>query len=141
MRREAGLLLKGFLEEARPLAPRCIILFGSYARGNFTEGSDIDLCVIAKNLPKDELARRSLRGLYSTRKVRALGFYPEEFLQYLRGARFLAYDIISEGIPIYDDGFFYEARRVYEECLRTYGIVKEAKGWRIASHSSLRKEG
>jgi len=136
-RREAGKLLKSFVDEVRPLAPRCIILFGSYAKGNFTEESDIDVCVIAENLPVDELARRSLTGLYSTKKIKAIGFYPEEFLQYLKGLRFLAYDIVSDGIPIYDDNFFSEATRVYNDCLREHGIVREARGWRIASSRNL----
>ncbi|MEM3692619.1 MAG: nucleotidyltransferase domain-containing protein [Candidatus Bathyarchaeia archaeon] len=132
LHREAYRLLERFLEEARSLAPRCVILFGSYAKGNFTEGSDIDVCLIAEKLPMDELARRSLKSIQSPRKIRAIGFYPEEFLQFLKGLRFIAYDIVSDGIPIYDDGFFLQAREVYEECLRKYGIVKEAKGWRFA---------
>ena len=134
-RREAEKLLKSFLEEVQPLAPRCIILFGSYARGNFTEFSDIDACVIAENLPTEEFARRSLAGLYSTKKIKAIGFYPGEFLQYLKGLRFLAYDIVSDGIPIYDDGFFSEVKRVYNDCLREHGIVREAKGWRVSHRS------
>lgn len=133
LRKEAEGLLKSFLEEAQPLAPRCVMLFGSYAKGNFTEGSDIDVCVIAENLPRDELARRCLTGLYSTPKVRAIGFYPDEFLQYLRGLRFLAYDIVADGVLIHDDGFFSEVERVYSNCLREHGIMREKKGWRMAS--------
>ena len=33
-----------------------IILFGSYAKGNYTENSDIDVCVIAENIENDYLA-------------------------------------------------------------------------------------
>ncbi|MEM2935722.1 MAG: nucleotidyltransferase domain-containing protein [Candidatus Bathyarchaeia archaeon] len=131
LRKETEGLLKSFLEEVKSLAPKCVILFGSYARGDFTEGSDIDLCVIAENLPKNELARRCLTGLYSTPKIRAIGFYPEEFLKYLTGLRFLAYDIVAEGKPIYDNGFFSEIKRVYSDCLKKYGISREEKGWRI----------
>jgi len=131
LRKEAERLLESFLEEARPLAPKCVILFGSYARGDFTEGSDIDVCVIAENLPRDELARRCLTGLYSTPKIRAIGFYPEEFLQFLTDLRFLAYDIVADGVPIHDDGFFSEIKRAYSDCLKKHGIVREKKGWRV----------
>jgi len=131
LRKEAEKLLKSFLEEVQPLVPKCVILFGSYARGDFTEGSDIDVCLIAENLPRDELARRCLTGLYSTPKIRAIGFYPKEFLQYLMGLRFLAYDIVADGVPLYDDGFFSEIKRVYSDCLREHGIVREEKGWRV----------
>lgn len=133
LRKEAEKLLKSFLSEIRPLAPRCVILFGSYAKGNFTESSDIDVCVLAENLPQDELARRCLTGLHSTPKIKAIGFYPKEFLQYLAGLRFLAYDIVLDGIPIYDDDFFSKIKRLYHDCLREHGIVKEEKGWRITS--------
>ena len=34
-----------------------IILFGSYARGTATEYSDVDLLIIAKNLPKRRIER------------------------------------------------------------------------------------
>jgi len=131
LRKEAEELLKSFLEEVQPLVPKCIIRFGSYARGDFTEGSDIDICVIAENLPRDELARRCLTGFYSTPKIRAIGFYPEEFLQYLMGLRFFAYDIVADGAPIYDNGFFPEIKRVYSDCLRKHGIIREKKGWRV----------
>ncbi|MBT3169351.1 MAG: nucleotidyltransferase domain-containing protein [Candidatus Cloacimonetes bacterium] len=33
-----------------------IILFGSYAKGNYTENSDIDVCVIAENVENGYLA-------------------------------------------------------------------------------------
>ena len=37
-----------------------IILFGSYARGTATEYSDVDLLVIAKNLPKRRIDRHKV---------------------------------------------------------------------------------
>lgn len=133
LKKEADRLLKSFLEEVQPLTPRCVMLFGSYAKGNFTEGSDIDVCVIAEKLSGDELARRCLTGLYSTPNVRAIGFYPDEFLRYLRGLRFLAYDVVADSVLIYDDGFSSEIERVYSDCLREHGIIREKKGWRMAS--------
>ncbi|MCD4819674.1 MAG: nucleotidyltransferase domain-containing protein [Candidatus Cloacimonetes bacterium] len=36
-------------------SPKKIILFGSYARGNFTENSDIDIAVIVYNIEDDFL--------------------------------------------------------------------------------------
>jgi len=131
LRNEAKEQLNSFLREIQPLAPRCVILFGSYARGNFTESSDVDVCVIAENLPKEELARRCLTGLYSTSRVKAIGFYPDEFIRYLENLRFLAYDIIAYGMPVLDDGFYARMKRVFEACVEKYGVMKEAKGWRV----------
>lgn len=130
LRKQADRLLEEFLKEVSPLKPRCVILYGSYARETFTESSDIDVCVIAENLPKDEMVRRSLFGLYSTPKIRAIGFHPDEFLDYLKGLRFLAYEIVHDGSPLLDDGFLKEAREVCESCMRKYKVIKQPKGWR-----------
>lgn len=130
LKKEAETLLKNFMKEIIFLKPKCVLLFGSYAREDFTESSDIDVCVIAENLPSDELQRRNLRSLYSTPKIRAIGFYPEEFLNYLRNLRLFAYDIISEGQVLYDEGFFAKAKRTYQECLKRFKLVKEKRGWR-----------
>ena len=45
------------VERLRPLDPERVILFGSYAHGNLTEDSDIDLYVVTK----DEFVPRSFR--------------------------------------------------------------------------------
>lgn len=47
------------------------------------------------------------------------------------GLRFLAYDIVADGVPMYDDDFFSEIKRVYSDCLRKQGILREEKGWRV----------
>lgn len=127
---EAERLIERFLSEINQLCPKCVILFGSYAKGNFTEGSDIDLCVIAERLPEDELRRRTLVGLYNTPKITAIGFYPQEFINFLKKRRCFVYDIISDGIVVYDDGFFEKIKSVYEECIREFQMIREANGWR-----------
>jgi predicted nucleotidyltransferase len=115
--------------EIEQFSPKCVILFGSYARGNFTEDSDIDLCVIAEQLPEDELRRRTLVG-YNTPKITALGFYPQEFINFLKKRRCFVYDVISDGIVVYDDGFFENIKSVYEGCIREFQMIREANGWR-----------
>ncbi len=42
-------LKQAILERLRPLDPERVILFGSYARGNPTEDSDVDLYVVTKD--------------------------------------------------------------------------------------------
>ncbi len=42
------------------LNPKCIILYGSLARGNFNQRSDIDIIIISSNLPKDYYQRATL---------------------------------------------------------------------------------
>ncbi|MBS7651361.1 MAG: nucleotidyltransferase domain-containing protein [Candidatus Bathyarchaeia archaeon] len=140
LRREADKLLNSFLKDIQHLNPRCVIVFGSYVRGDFTESSDIDVCVIAQNLPEDELSRRTLAGLNRTPKIRAIGFYPEEFLRYLENQRFLAYDIVSEGKPVFDDGFYATLKTTYDKCVKEYGLTRDEAGWRVAVNGGPKVE-
>jgi predicted nucleotidyltransferase len=136
LKQEAERLIEQFLSEIHPLRPKCVILFGSYAKGNFTEGSDIDVCVIAEGLPEDELRRRTLTGSYRTPKIAAMGFYPLEFMDFLKKRRCLVYDIISDGIAVYGEDFFEEIKGIYEECIRAFGMIKETEGWRWSIHDA-----
>ena len=127
---KAEKLIEQLLLEINQFNPKCVILFGSYARGNFTEDSDIDLCVIAEQLPEDELRRRTLAGFYNIPKITAIGFYPQEFISFLKKRRCFVYDIISDGIVVYDDGFFEKIKSVYERCICEFQMIREANGWR-----------
>jgi len=131
LKSEADQLIAAFLEETRPLRPKAVLLYGSYAKGNFTEGSDIDICLIAENLPDDELARRVLIGLYRTPRIRALGFRPLEFLDFLDSLRFLTYDIVADGVVLFDDGFYRKIRETFETCVAKFRLRRETYGWRI----------
>lgn len=48
---------------AKELAIKKLILFGSYAKGNHTPDSDIDLCIIANNAGNNSLAALKLAPL------------------------------------------------------------------------------
>ncbi|MCX8162816.1 MAG: nucleotidyltransferase domain-containing protein, partial [Candidatus Bathyarchaeota archaeon] len=77
MKSELERLIKAFLDEilAR-LEPCCVILFGSYARGSYTEYSDIDLCVISDRLPTDIVKRRTIAT--GIPRISAIGFTKDE---------------------------------------------------------------
>ncbi len=84
--------------------PDRIILFGSRARGEHSEHSDFDLCVLkAGVLHRRDLAKRIYRLLYeSGAAVDVIVETPERFEQ-LKGNRFLIYNAIAEqGRVIYD---------------------------------------
>ncbi len=92
-------LINSFCEEIKGHVSkiRSLVLFDSFARGDFTEDSDVDLCLTAEGLPKDIFARRPLSGLYKT-SVRAFGYEPEEFLLMLQSLNPLTLDIVEEGL-------------------------------------------
>jgi predicted nucleotidyltransferase len=78
------------------------ILFGSHARGEAREGSDIDLVIISsafKNMSTRE--RLELLGIAAARlwqPIEALGYTPEE-LAHIEPATFLE-NIMQTGTPI-----------------------------------------
>lgn len=118
---------------------RCLILFGSYARGNFTEGSDIDLCVVADGLPNDELERRMLTRFRRPHGIQALAYAPQEFLGMMRSLNPLVLDVVHEGVVLFDDGFVKGAKELLEELKVKHELIKEEGGWRWRVEARQRK--
>ena len=96
------------VERLKPLNPDKIILFGSYAYGNPTEESDIDLFLIKNDLNLDELnsyeirARKYIRDLVYKYKI---GFdILSAPLNYLtkRDDYFYKVDILKNGRVLYE---------------------------------------
>jgi len=61
---EAVNLIKSFLKSHRIKVDR-IVIFGSYARGNYTKDSDIDIAIISKNFEGKDIFEKAemLKGL------------------------------------------------------------------------------
>jgi hypothetical protein len=51
----------------------------------------------------------------------------------VRGLRFLAFDIVADGIVIYDDGLYGKIRETYREAIKAHGVTRLRNGWRISS--------
>ncbi len=97
---ELAVLLPRLVAELRP---ERVLLFGSAARGEAGEDSDIDLCVIAETeLPF--FARIALvRQLYQGRKsVEPLVYTPAEWEQMLQERRDFICTIAAEGRVLYE---------------------------------------
>lgn len=120
--------LSRFCAEAKKRRARAVVLFGSRAKGEYTDESDADVCLIADDLPED-LFRRRYPAVPGYRFLSVLGFHSREFLELLHGANPLALDIVHEGKPLYDDGFLKEARKVFEEAIRRYELRRTDRGW------------
>ena len=120
--------IEKFCSATRGKGVRAIILFGSRAKGDYTENSDVDLCLIADDLPQDLFQRRYLAPPgYSLLSV--FGFYPHEFLAMLESANLFTLDIISYGRVLYSDGFFEKIQKACYEVVKKYGLEKEERGW------------
>ena len=81
-----------------------IILFGSYAHGNPTENSDIDLCIIIgkNNLRKIEILKEIRRSLIkiTTKSIDILVYDKDEFMERSALKSTFEYKIKNEGVKV-----------------------------------------
>ena len=86
----------------RPFGPEKIVLFGSFAPGDWGEGSDIDVFVVYRTT-KRFLDR--LEELYLAWElpigVDILAYTPEEFARMLEESAFVQ-DAVAEGMVLYE---------------------------------------
>lgn len=90
------------ISNLKPFHPNKVILFGSYARGEDDESSDIDLIVVYRTQKK---FMDRLEELYTNwnlpKAVDILAYTPEEFEQ-MQKDNFFLQDATKEGIVIYE---------------------------------------
>jgi predicted nucleotidyltransferase len=86
--------------------PEKVILFGSCARGDFDEDSDIDLLIVKETTsrPLDRM-REVYKAVYSPHHYLALDplvFTSEELAQRLEAQDYLVQEIVREGRVLYE---------------------------------------
>lgn len=113
------------------LKPECIILYGSFARGDYNERSDIDIIVISTNLPLNFYKRmQQLYELIDTNEViDILGYTPDEFIQMLEKRHCTSLFTMDEGIPLYGKKYFNELKKKYNQIIEKYQLVKKSSAW------------
>ncbi|MEK9130043.1 MAG: nucleotidyltransferase domain-containing protein [Patescibacteria group bacterium] len=94
--------LKQIIKDLKPYKPEKIILYGSCARGDFREDSDIDLLII-KETKKDFFSRINDVGRLVSHKIPMdiLIFTPEEVKKRLDLKDFFFEEMIQKGKIIY----------------------------------------
>jgi len=125
---------------AQTLRPKSIILFGSMARGNYGVGSDVDILVISDDFPSNFLERLRLLSEANPTfaPIQAVGYTPAEFLKMIQHRHPTALYAVAEGKPLLDDGFFKEAKQVFERVKRDFQLVPTAHGWEAKVFSTNR---
>jgi predicted nucleotidyltransferase len=131
---ESGIHKYVKLLENREVKIHTVIVLGSRAKGTWKPESDVDVTIIASNLPKEgknfiskRLYYLKTRFLLSDRPL-YLGIEPsgcvtkEEFIRRLEQFDIQALDAIFFGRVIFDDGFWQTVRQRYEEIEKKYKL-------------------
>ena len=117
-----------------------IVLFGSYARGNFKETSDVDLLVIVKNLPesiweRDKLIKEIIWTILVKRRVRISPILvePEEIKMHAKWPNPLFYGILLGYRILFGKEFFESIMDIVRERIRIKDpiYIEGDKEWRL----------
>lgn len=106
-----------------------LVVFGSLAKGDFKPWSDVDMVIIAGDLPRG-LDRFELFYLPRDFAMDPRPYTKEEFLKAIEEIDLTAWDSIHEGKVVFDDGFWKSAREKFEGVKKEYGLVKTKTGWK-----------
>lgn len=113
------------------LKPKLIVIYGSVATKSYGVGSDIDMLVISDNFPKNFLERMKI--LYELNienaPIDVIGYTAHEFKKMITKLHPTALSALMEGIPIYNEGFYEEAKTTLSQT--KLKIVKTESGWEI----------
>lgn len=120
--------------ESRKLQIHTVIVLGSRVKGSWTPRSDVDVTIIAGNLPgegKNLLTERLFglrRNLIVSDRSLYLGIEPsgccskKEFLERLERFDIQVLDAVFYGQVVYDDGFWRNVKMKYKEMETKYGL-------------------
>ena len=88
---------------------KLVILYGSYARGDYREDSDIDVLIVLDDmydLPMRDRIYRLLQVI-DDYYIEPHPYTPNEFLELVRSCRLTAYDALTQGMVLYKDDEYY----------------------------------
>lgn len=126
--------VKEFVTEvAKELKPELVILYGSFVRGDWHKGSDLDTLMVSNNVPSDFKDRRDL--LYTV----IMGFPVEphvhttqEFKEMLKHGRMTVLDALTEGITLYaNEKFMKKTDKMLKETMKKLEPRKTSIGWEL----------
>ncbi len=120
----------GKLKEIEDYQVKSVILFGSVARGQAKEHSDIDIIVVASGLP--ELKRRDvLPPFRKPARIQDIWMTPEELEDMVIAKTGFLVDALLEGRVLQDDGTVAAAREKLVESLKRLKAKRLKSGWMI----------
>jgi len=136
----------GELHEAFEERLLAVVVYGSYARGTATPGSDVDLLVVVQGLPRDWATIHRLEDEW-IRRGRRLGKHfqvmlasPEDVEDSVEGPAPLMLEIYNTHEIIFEqDGFFSRCIRRMRELMQERGIRMRKPGvWEVPERAVSR---
>ena len=128
-----GELIKSYLAKLKEIEGydvKSVILFGSVARGQAKEHSDIDIIVVASGLP--ELRNRdALSPFPKPARIQDIWMKPEELEDMVIAKTGFLVDALLEGRVLQDDGTVAEAREKLVASLKRLKAKRLKFGWMI----------
>ena len=110
--------------------PKVVILFGSYARGDYTNESDIDVLVVSDLFPKDPREGFAMAFDPNDPKVMPVAMNTEVFLKKLRNGSTFILEIIEDGkILCGDEHFIKEVKEAFSEVRKRFRRVGKVWMW------------
>ncbi len=102
---------------------KAVVVFGSVARGDAKKGSDIDVLIILNDLTivLSQEVVTSLRVLIETvagkisQEFHITTMHLSNFWDYVRQGDPVIVNMLREGMPVYDEGFFLPAQTLLDE--------------------------
>jgi uncharacterized protein len=118
------------LKNRKEFDVKSVILFGSVARGQAKEHSDIDIIVVASGLP--ELKRRDrLPPFPKPARIQDIWMTPEELEDMVIAKTLFVVDALLEGRVLQDDGTVAGARDRLIASLKRLKAKRLKSGWMI----------
>jgi len=115
------------LLKKRGLDIRALIILGSRAKGRWNPGSDVDVLVIANNMPTGIRKKLALFDTMTFMGIESNGCTENEFLSRLEQLDLKALDAFYYGKVIYDDGFWQIVKNRFVEIERRFELKKTGK--------------
>jgi len=95
-------------EKLKSYNVRLLIIFGSTARGDYTEESDIDILVVADSFPSDPREAYEIVKREVTPRVEPTCFSTSRYLRKLESGSPFLIEILEDGKVVYADPEFLE---------------------------------
>ncbi len=131
--------MRGLVAETRNrLKPKLVILYGSFVRGDWHRGSDLDLLVVSDNVSPNFMDRWD--PLYAV----IMGFPTEphvyttqEFEEMLTHGRMTALDALTEGVILHaNKRFMKKVEKMLKETMEKLEPQKIGVGWKLKNLSN-----